>query len=290
MLHDPLALARTFISQDGSYQNYDLAEVPLDASLSENDVRVANRIIARMGPDTVAAILSRAPEASRALERIPSGASLVADDADVPWGPLRDLFRAFEGLPGVGLPRLTKVLHKKRPALIPILDSIVDRYLGAVGEPIAGGLAERGAALTRRYKEELDASLPVLACVRWRQQHLRWYIRGYRKDCDRPEIWLRVRPESDEGTAMRIEYDPRVDAAYIYLVEEILAGGVALTYPCDPLQVNGEINLDFDADGRLIGVEVLDASRFLPKELLVSAPPPGGRTNQEGLAGGPKTA
>ena len=29
------------------------------------------------------------------------------------------------------------------------------------------------------------------------------------------------------------------------------------------------INLDFDADGRLIGIEVLDASKFLPLELLV---------------------
>jgi uncharacterized protein YuzE len=75
---------------------------------------------------------------------------------------------------------------------------------------------------------------------------------------------------------MKIEYDPRVDAAYIYFVPEIGAGGVATTYPCDPLQVNGEINLDFDADGRLLGIEVLDASRFLPKDLLAGAPPPGG--------------
>ena len=166
MLDDPLALTRTFIAQDGSFQNYDLADVPRDASLSESDVRVANRIIARMGQDTVAAILSRTRRASRALERIPPRASLVDDDAAIPWGPLSDLFRAFEDLPGVGLPRLTKVLHKKRPALVPILDSVVDRYLVAVGGPIAGGLAERGVALTRRYKEELDACLPVIACVR----------------------------------------------------------------------------------------------------------------------------
>ncbi len=131
MLDDPLALTRTFIAQDGSFQNYDLADVPRDASLSESDVRVANRIIARMGQDTVAAILSRTRRASRALERIPPRASLVDDDAAIPWGPLSDLFRAFEDLPGVGLPRLTKVLHKKRPALVPILDSVVDRYLVA---------------------------------------------------------------------------------------------------------------------------------------------------------------
>ena len=165
-LDDPLELARVFIAQDGSYQNYDLAEVSRDDRLSESDVRVANRIIARMGQDTVAAILTRAPAASAALARIPADASLVRQDADIPWLPLEDLFGAFESLPGVGLPRLTKVLHKKRPALVPILDSVVDRYLVAVGGPVAGALGERGTALTRLYKEELDACLPVLACVR----------------------------------------------------------------------------------------------------------------------------
>lgn len=67
---------------------------------------------------------------------------------------------------------------------------------------------------------------------------------------------------------VRITYDPKVDAAYIYLVDEIPAGGVAMTCPCDPRQVRGEINLDFDSGGRLLGIEVLDASKTLSPELL----------------------
>jgi uncharacterized protein YuzE len=70
---------------------------------------------------------------------------------------------------------------------------------------------------------------------------------------------------------MRITYDPAVDAAYIYFVDEIGSGGVARTYPCDPIEVNGEINLDFDPDWHLLGIEVLDASKRLPVELLRSA-------------------
>jgi uncharacterized protein YuzE len=69
---------------------------------------------------------------------------------------------------------------------------------------------------------------------------------------------------------MRITYDQNVDAAYIYLAEQS-PGCVGKTYPCDPLEVNGQINLDFDHSGRLIGVEVLDASRLLPTELIVRA-------------------
>ena len=67
---------------------------------------------------------------------------------------------------------------------------------------------------------------------------------------------------------MNLRYDPEADAAYIQLAGEIGAGGVAKTYPCDPLEVGGMINLDFDADGRLVGVEVLDASKMLPLEAL----------------------
>ena len=69
---------------------------------------------------------------------------------------------------------------------------------------------------------------------------------------------------------MRITYDQEADAAYIYLVP-ISPGGVARTYTCDPNEVKGMINLDFDRDGRLLGIEVLDASRSLPGAVLDGA-------------------
>ena len=67
---------------------------------------------------------------------------------------------------------------------------------------------------------------------------------------------------------MRITYDQDADAAYIYLVDEIGAGGVAKTVPVDPTEVGGIINLDFDGQGHLVGIEILDASTYLPSDLL----------------------
>lgn len=67
---------------------------------------------------------------------------------------------------------------------------------------------------------------------------------------------------------MKWTYDPEADAAYIQLVEEIGAGGVAKTVGCDPAEVGGMINLDFNSEGRLLGIEVLDASQLLPREML----------------------
>lgn len=70
---------------------------------------------------------------------------------------------------------------------------------------------------------------------------------------------------------MKIEYDPSIDAIYIYLADKIDAGGVAKTYPCDPSEVCAEINLDFDPEGRLIGIEVQDASKKVPASLLIAS-------------------
>jgi uncharacterized protein YuzE len=73
---------------------------------------------------------------------------------------------------------------------------------------------------------------------------------------------------------MRISYDPEVDAAKIYL-REIEFGGAVYTYTAKPEIETDMINLDFDREGRLIGIEVLSASRHLPPELIAEAQPPG---------------
>ena len=68
---------------------------------------------------------------------------------------------------------------------------------------------------------------------------------------------------------MNLEYDARIDAAYIYLAP-LKPGDAKKTYACDPEEVGGQIQLDFDDGGRLIGIEVLDASHMLPADLLKS--------------------
>lgn len=70
---------------------------------------------------------------------------------------------------------------------------------------------------------------------------------------------------------VRVTYDKTVDAAYVYLTEPRVRVKSARMYPCDPVDVDGMINLDFDEQGRLIGIEVLAASSKLPAYLLQSA-------------------
>jgi hypothetical protein len=61
---------------------------------------------------------------------------------------------------------MTKALHPKRPALIPILDSVVRRYLedDDLGPGVQFG--ERALGLVRGYKLDLDRNQVPLRTVR----------------------------------------------------------------------------------------------------------------------------
>ncbi|MGW2091351.1 DUF2283 domain-containing protein [Promicromonospora sukumoe] len=67
---------------------------------------------------------------------------------------------------------------------------------------------------------------------------------------------------------LSVTYDKKANAAYIYLTEPQTRPKVARVYPCDPIETGGMINIDFDEDGRVLGIEVLAASSKLPKYLL----------------------
>jgi uncharacterized protein YuzE len=63
---------------------------------------------------------------------------------------------------------------------------------------------------------------------------------------------------------MRQEFDKEADAAYIYF-KDISAGEVAQT-----ISLNESVNIDLDKDGKVLGIEILDASEHLPSSALKS--------------------
>jgi hypothetical protein len=132
----------------------------------EVDLRRANRDGARISAAEIAAILERRVTIERALRTIATDASLVGVDRAVPWQPLRQLFDAFAGIRGVGLSKTTKALHRKRPALIPMLDSVVQRYLADDDPGEHAQFGERALALVRGYKHDLDRNRTALHTLR----------------------------------------------------------------------------------------------------------------------------
>jgi Family of unknown function (DUF6308) len=132
------------------------------SSFDERDLRRANRGGARISAVEIAAILQRQYDIERALRQIQPDTSLTAATRSIPWARLRELFDAFANIRGVGFSKATKALHPKRPALIPMLDSVVQAYLTGDEPALSGTFGERATELVRRYKQDLDRNRVAL--------------------------------------------------------------------------------------------------------------------------------
>jgi hypothetical protein len=144
----------------------DVGEPLRPATLDESDLRAANRGGARISATEIATILERRPAIVRALRAIAPDASLAEAASSVPWLPLRQLFDAFADIRGVGLAKTTKALHPKRPALIPMLDSVVQKYLLDDDVGAQAPFGERALGLVRGYKRDLDRNRAAVRAVR----------------------------------------------------------------------------------------------------------------------------
>jgi uncharacterized protein YuzE len=61
---------------------------------------------------------------------------------------------------------------------------------------------------------------------------------------------------------IRLHYDPKTDAAYLRFSEAKIV---------DSEEVSPGVVIDYDADGRMVGIELLKAKGKLPAEALVAA-------------------
>ncbi len=170
VIEDPLGVVLGLLT---AYQ-LDTGGPSRPESFGEPDLRLANRDGARISAAEIAATLERRPAIEQALRAIAPDASLAGAADSVPWLPLGQLFGAFAGIRGVGMSKMTKALYRKRPALIPILDSIVQRYLQEDDLGAGASFGERTLGLVRGYQRDLDDNREA---VRVAQQELAG--RGY---------------------------------------------------------------------------------------------------------------
>jgi hypothetical protein len=171
---DPLGPALKFLaaySKPGEYG------APRPMTFEERDLRLANQWGARIAASEIAAILERRAAIESALRAIDPDASLADAMRSVPWIALTRLFDGFADIRGIGFSKMTKTLHRKRPALIPMLDRVVEAYLASAGpdRSAANSFGERATALVRSYKRDLDRNRsPLRMLQRELTQH------GYR--------------------------------------------------------------------------------------------------------------
>ncbi|MEU9301700.1 DUF2283 domain-containing protein [Streptomyces sp. NPDC048269] len=70
---------------------------------------------------------------------------------------------------------------------------------------------------------------------------------------------------------LKVTYDKTANAAYVHFTDPQVRAKVTRMHPRRPGRRRGMINLDFDEQGHLIGIDVLAASSKLPEYLLQSA-------------------
>ena len=83
----------------------------------------------------------------------------------------------------------------------------------------------------------------------------------------RRRSWTRHDADVSEHSVLRLSFDAEVNAAYLGLQpRDLIQPSAALTVPVD-----SDINLDFDDEGRLIGIEILAATTRLHAAVLRDA-------------------
>ncbi|MCO4273227.1 DUF2283 domain-containing protein [Pseudarthrobacter sp. HLT3-5] len=71
---------------------------------------------------------------------------------------------------------------------------------------------------------------------------------------------------------MKITYDKEADAAYVQLVDEVRDDEASTqVHSIETPGRKGEIIIDFDAEGRILGVEILGAKDVLREKTLALA-------------------
>jgi Family of unknown function (DUF6308) len=152
-IDDPLATAVAFVEAYGAGER-DVSPGRFSAA----DLRRANGGGARISAAEQATVLARHRRIDASLAALPVGASLTSKR--IPWVSLARLFDAFAGIRGFGFSKMTKTLHPKRPALVPMLDSYVQDYLG--GPARNRPFSTQATELVRGYKVDLDRNRGAL--------------------------------------------------------------------------------------------------------------------------------
>lgn len=76
------------------------------------------------------------------------------------------------------------------------------------------------------------------------------------------KIWQELQKRRKQ---MKIEYDPERDLLYIYFAELEIKSAQTVT-------VSPGVHADFDRDGKLMGIEVIEASKIMGKKIEIKLP------------------
>jgi hypothetical protein len=156
-----------------AYEGYDKIQVPQDHVLSPSDILLANNIKARISSKDFLRIWRNKQQIEEWLRKIPADVCLsdTSLNDEGLWENLKGLFAAFCRCNNISYSKTTKIVHKKRPNLIPIVDRVYvagkylgDRWLGARDRDISEYLV----AATKYIRDDVVHNLSTLKSIQAR--------------------------------------------------------------------------------------------------------------------------
>jgi hypothetical protein len=153
---------------------YDGVEVQRDNTITLHDILLSVMVNSLINGDQALAIWRQRLEIGHALQAIPANICLTDNEVDVPWDAVGSAFDLVCRIPKIKLARASKILHKKRPDLIPIIDSVLIAYYRDVDQEGWQNLTcgEEAKKVLRLFRSDLIAARDELRPIRQRLDQL----------------------------------------------------------------------------------------------------------------------
>jgi len=156
-----------------SFAEYDKARLPNDDSFGEDQIREAIRVSNILGAmipfydenKVIKPLLHRQFQLEEALRLVPAEVNILDSYEEIPWQSIKQLLESFSAK-YLCLARKTKILHKKRPLLMPILDSVLaGKYCDPLlneQQPVARNEDTRAVKYIQELKKDIDENKEAL--------------------------------------------------------------------------------------------------------------------------------
>jgi hypothetical protein len=162
LIEDPLGKLRRFC--DSEYALYDAVDTPQDDTLTVNDIVLSVAVNSRLDAKGLSSVWQGKASVEQHLRLISPAVSLTDPEDAIPWDTIVRMFEEFEHIKYAKLAVASKILHKKRPALIPMMDDVVRKYYEGVypSFPWSWKCGPLSGQLMRHFREDLLVARPQL--------------------------------------------------------------------------------------------------------------------------------
>jgi hypothetical protein len=159
-VEDPLGKLRRFCQSE--YALYDAVEAQQDDTLTVHDILLSVAVNSGLDAKGLSSVWNGKWRVEQHLCLLPPALSLADPQAVIPWDTIVEMFEEFEHMRHAKLAVASKILHKKRPALIPIMDNVVRKYYehaytSFAWSPKCGPLSGQ---LMQHFRDDLLAARP----------------------------------------------------------------------------------------------------------------------------------